>query len=226
MHDWVLPAGFWSKHWTPAVEQWSTCQRSSRFSVSKQVRLLLRQSTYFLFSFTICGNRLIFALFVHSTEDIDESSAEGLCDAKSYAKANPMLIQVPVLGTRRKFWRLSDNATRISWKLALILRSQHSVGKCLTAPLQVSNVWIGSTGSVKLRGASFSGKGFSIERVRDDYRNLSKVLQALIRMSGGDVAKLPPDYRAFLALLGDDNLMMEDEFLIVNNAALLPMKNR
>lgn len=164
--------------------------------------------------------------YQNNAEDIDESSAEGLRDAKSYAKANPMLIQVQVLGTRRKFWRLSDNATRISRKLALILRSQHSVGRCLAAPLQVSNVWIGSTGSVKLRGASFSGKGFSIERVRDDYRNLSKVLQALIRMSGGDVAKLPPDYRAFLALLGDDNLMMEDEFLIVNNAALLPMKNR
>jgi len=137
-----------------------------------------------------------------------------------------MLIQVPVLGTRRKFWRLSDNATRISRKLALILRSQHSVGNCLAAPLQVSNVWIGSTGSVKLRGASFSGKGFSIERVRDDYKNLSKVLQALITIAGGDVAKLPPDYRTFLALLGDDNLTMKDEFLIVNNAALLPMKNR
>ena len=62
--------------------------------------------------------------------------------------------------------------------------------------------------------------------MRDDYKNLSKVLQALIRVSGGDVAKLPPDYRAFLALLGDDNLTMKDEFLIVNNAALLPMKNR
>ena len=61
--------------------------------------------------------------------------------------------------------------------------------------------------------------------MRDDYKNLSKVLQALIRVSGEDVAKLPPDYRAFLALLGDDNLTMKDEFLIVNNAALLPMKN-
>jgi hypothetical protein len=137
-----------------------------------------------------------------------------------------MLIQVPVLGTRRKFWRLSDNATRISRKLALILRSQHSVGKFLSAPLQVSNVWIGSTGTVKLRGVSFNGEGFSIERVRDDYKNLSKVLQALIRISGGNVAKLPPDYSGFLALLGDDNLRMKDEFLIVNNAALLPMKNR
>ncbi|PUZ56644.1 hypothetical protein GQ55_5G343000 [Panicum hallii var. hallii] len=174
----------------------------------------------------VLANGVDASQYQNNTEDIDESSAEGLCDAKSYAKANPMLIQVPVLGTRRKFWRLSDNATRISRKLALILRSQHSVGKFLSAPLQVSNVWIGSTGSVKLRGVSFNGEGFSIERVRDDYKNLSKVLQALIRISGGNVAKLPPDYRGFLALLGDDNLRMKDEFLIVNNAALLPMKNR
>ncbi|CAL4963793.1 unnamed protein product [Urochloa decumbens] len=161
-----------------------------------------------------------------NTEDIDESSAEELCDAKSYAKANAMLIQVPVLGTSKRFWRLSDQATRISRKLALILRSQHSVGKSLAARLQVSHVWIGSAGSVKLRGISFSDKGFSIERVRDDYKQLSRVLQALIRISGGDIAKLPPDFRGFLALLGNDNLTMGDEFLIVNNAALLPMKNR
>ena len=82
-----------------------------------------------------------------------------------------MLIQVPVLGTTKTFWRLSDEATRISRKLALIVRSQHSVGKYLTAPLQVSNVWIGSTGNVKLKGVSFTGEGFfSIERVRDDYK--------------------------------------------------------
>nr|CAB3473081.1 unnamed protein product [Digitaria exilis] len=160
------------------------------------------------------------------TEDIDESSAEGLCDAKSYVKANPMLIQVHVLGTTRKFWRLSDKATRISRKLALILRSQHSVGKCLAGPLQVSNILIGSSGSVKLRGVSFTGKGFSIDRVRDDYKQLSRVLQTLIRASGGDVTKLPPDYRKFLTLLANDNLTMRDEFLIVNSAALLPMKNR
>lgn len=166
-------------------------------------------------------------MFRHSTEDIDESSAEALCSAKSYAKANPMLIHVPVLGTSKKFWRLSDKATRISRKLALILRNHHSVGKHLAAPLQVSNVWIGSTsGSVKLRGVSFSAKGFCIERVRDDYRHLSRVLQAMIRISGGDVSRLPPDFRGFLELLGRDTLTMEDEFLIVNNAALLPMKNR
>ncbi|CAD6340050.1 unnamed protein product [Miscanthus lutarioriparius] len=53
-----------------------------------------------------------FSLFVHSTEDIDEYSAERLHDAMSYAKNNAMLIQV-------------------------------------------SNVWIGSTGNVKLKGAHF-----------------------------------------------------------------------
>ncbi|KAG2588529.1 hypothetical protein PVAP13_5NG341681 [Panicum virgatum] len=95
------------------------------------------------------ANGVAASQYQNNTEDIDESSAEGLRDAKSYAKANPMLIQVPVLGTRRKFWRLSDDATRIIRKLALILRSQHSVGNCLAAPLQVSNVWIGSTGSVR-----------------------------------------------------------------------------
>jgi hypothetical protein len=165
----------------------------------------------------------------HSTEDIDESSAEGLCSAKSYAKANPLLIQVPVLGTTKKFWRLSDKATRITRKLALILRNHHAVGKHLATPLQVSNVWIGNTGgSVKLRGVSFTPKGFGIQRVRDDYKQLSRLLQAIIRISGGDaaIARLPPDYREFLALLGSDTLAMDDEFLIVNNAALLPMKNR
>ena len=167
-----------------------------------------------------------FSLFVHSTEDIDEYSAERLRDAMSYAKDNAMLIQVPVLGTTKTFWRLSDEATRISRKLALILRSQHSVCKYLTAPLQVSNVWVGSAGNVKLRGARFTTKGFSIERVRDDYKNLSRVLKQLISISGGDINKLPPDYSQFLLLLTKDNLTTEDEFLIVNNAALLPMKNR
>ena len=84
-------------------------------------------------------------------------------------------------------------------------------------------------GSVKLRGVSFTAKGFGIERVRDDYRQLSRLLHAIIRISGGGdtaIARLPPDYREFLALLGRDTLAMEDEFLIVNNAALLPMKNR
>ncbi|KAJ1253771.1 hypothetical protein BS78_K191600 [Paspalum vaginatum] len=167
-----------------------------------------------------------------STEDIDESSAEGLCDAKSFAKANAMLIQVPVLGTTRTFWRLSDTATRISRKLALILRNHHAVGKRLASPLQLSNIWIGigggsATGStVKLRGVSFTDKGFGVERVRDDYRHLSAVLRSLIRASGGDLNRLPPDYREFLALLESDALAMEDEFLVVNNAALLPMKNR
>ncbi|KAL6597338.1 hypothetical protein ACP70R_021800 [Stipagrostis hirtigluma subsp. patula] len=160
------------------------------------------------------------------TEDIDESSVEGLRSAESYAKANEMLIKVKVLGTKKTFWRLSDEATRISRKLALILRSHHSVGKYLTAPLQVSNVWISSSGNVKLRGVSFSDKHFSIERVRDDYKHLSRVLRALIRISGGDITKLPPDYKEFLALLRRDTLTMRDEFLIVNNSALLPMKNR
>ncbi|XP_066342820.1 uncharacterized protein [Miscanthus floridulus] len=165
-----------------------------------------------------------------NTEDIDESSAEGLCSAKSYAKANPLLIQVPVLGTTKKFWRLSDKATRITRKLVLILRNHHAVGKHLAAPLQLSNVWIGSTGgSVKLRGVSFTAKAFGIERVRDDYKQLSRLLLAIIRISGGGdaaIARLPPDYREFLALLGSDTLAMDDEFLIVNSAALLPMKNR
>lgn len=176
---------------------------------------------------------MVASQYQSNTEDIDESSAEGLCSAKSYAKANPLLIQVPVLGTTKKFWRLSDKATRITRKLVLILRSHHAVGKHLAAPLQVSNVWIGSAGGgsvvVKLRGVSFTAKGFGVDRVRDDYKQLSRVLQAIIRIcSGGDVAiaRLPPDYREFLALLGRDTLAMEDEFLIVNNAALLPMKNR
>jgi hypothetical protein len=163
---------------------------------------------------------------LHSTEDIDESSAEGLCDAEAYARANGMLIRVPVLGTTKTFWRLSDEATKISRKLALILRSQHSVRKYLIAPLQESNVWISSSGSVKLRGVCFSGKCFTIQRVRDDYRHLSRFLQALICSSGGDITKLPPDYKKFLALLVSDTLAMKDEFLIVNNPALLPMSNR
>ena len=137
-----------------------------------------------------------------------------------------MLIQVPVLGTTKTFWRLSDEATRISRKLALILRSQHSVCKYLTAPLQVSNVWIGSTGNVKLRGVSLGERFFRIERVRDDYKHLSRVLELLIMISGGDINKLPPDYRDFLLLLRRNDLTRNDEFLIVNNAALLPMKNR
>jgi len=161
-----------------------------------------------------------------NTKDIDESSAERLYDAMSYAMANMMLIQVQVLGTTKEFWRLSDKATRISRKLALILRSHHSVGKYLTAPLQVSNIWIGSNGIVKLRGVSFTSKGFSTERVRDDYKRLSRILTALITISGGDSTKLPPDYAEFLLLLESDTLKMKDEFLIVNNAALLPIRNR
>jgi hypothetical protein len=62
--------------------------------------------------------------------------------------------------------------------------------------------------------------------VRDDYKNLSRVLKQLISISGGYINKLPPDYREFLLLLMKDNLTTEDEFLIVNNAALLPLKNR
>uniref|UniRef100_A0A0D9XRE7 Uncharacterized protein n=1 Tax=Leersia perrieri TaxID=77586 RepID=A0A0D9XRE7_9ORYZ len=161
--------------------------------------------------------------------DIDESSAERLYDAKSYVMANPILIQVQVLGTTKRFWRLSDKATRISRKLALILRSHHSVRKCLTAPLKVSNIWIGSNGNVKLRGVYFTGNGFNIQRVRDDYDHLSRVLMALISMnsiSGRDITKLPPDYMEFLLLLQEDTLTMKDEFLIVNHVALLPMKNR
>ncbi|XP_034594546.1 uncharacterized protein [Setaria viridis] len=111
-------------------------------------------------------------------------------------------------------------------EIRLLLANGHSVGKCLADRLQVSNVWVGNAGSVKLRGVSFTSKGFGIERVRDDYKQLSRVLQALIRISGGDITKVPPDYREFLALLGNDNLTMRDEFLIVNHAALLPMKNR
>ncbi|TKW38683.1 hypothetical protein SEVIR_1G131900v4 [Setaria viridis] len=163
---------------------------------------------------------------VHRAEDIDESSAERLYDAMRYAKANAMLIQVPVLGTAKKFWRLSDKATRISRKLALILSSQHKIGKYLTAPLQLSDVWIGNNGSVKLRGVSFTDTGFSIERVRDDYKYLAKVLIKLIKFSGGDISNLPPDYREFLLLIGRGTVTMRDEFLIVNNVALLPMENR
>ena len=136
-----------------------------------------------------------------------------------------MLIEVPVLGTTKKFWRLSDKATRISRKLVLILNSHHAVCKYLTAPLQVSNVWISSTGIVKLRGVSFTSKHFSIERVHD-YKHLSTVLLVLISISGGDITKLPPDYEEFIMLLRRNTLTVQDEFLIVNNSALLPMKNR
>lgn len=137
-----------------------------------------------------------------------------------------MLIQVQVLGTTKKFWRLTDEATRISRKLALIVRSQHAVGKHLSSPLRVSNIWISSSGSVKLRGAHFSGKRFSFKRVRDDYRDVSRVLHSMIRISGGDITTLPPDYKEFLSLLASDTLTANDEFLIVNNPALLPMSNR
>jgi hypothetical protein len=37
---------------------------------------------------------------------------------------------------------------------------------------------------------------------------------------------LPPDYRGFLVLMGSGTVTMRDEFLIVNNVALLPMENR
>jgi hypothetical protein len=159
-------------------------------------------------------------------DEIDESSAEELRDAASYVQHNAMLIQVPVVGTARTFWRLSDEATRMIRKLALILRNHHSVCKCLAAPLQASNVWVGSAGNAKLRGARFTDKGFSVERVREDYRNLFWVLQQLISISGGDTSKLPPDYIDFLSLLTEDNLTNKDEFLVVNHAALLPLKNR
>ncbi|GJM94389.1 hypothetical protein PR202_ga11029 [Eleusine coracana subsp. coracana] len=121
---------------------------------------------------------------------------------------------------------LRGSVARISRKLALILKSHHAVCKYLTAPLQVSNVWISSTGIVKLRGISFTSKHFSIERVRDDYKHLSRVLLALISISGGDITKLPPDYKEFIMLLTRNTLTVQDEFLIVNNSALLPMKNR
>jgi hypothetical protein len=65
--------------------------------------------------------------------------------------------------------------SRINRKLALILRSHHSVGKCLAAPLQVSNVWISSAGGVKLRGVHFTGKHLSIERFQDDYKRQAPV---------------------------------------------------
>ncbi|KAL6597337.1 hypothetical protein ACP70R_046777 [Stipagrostis hirtigluma subsp. patula] len=183
------------------------------------------------------ANSVVAPRYPCNNEDIDESSAEGLCSAESYAKANEMLIQVKVLGTKKTFWRLSDETTRISRKLALILRNHHSVGKCLTAPLQVSNVWIGSSGCVKLRGVSFTDKHFGIKCVRDDYKDLSRVLLALIRISSWDITKfpwdykkflalLPPDYKEFLTLLKRDTLTMNDEFLVVNNSALLPMTNR
>jgi hypothetical protein len=142
------------------------------------------------------------------------------------AKANTMMIQVPVLGTSKKFWRLSDKATRISRKLALILSGQHSDGKYLTAPLQLSNVRIGNNESVKLRGVSFADRGSSIERVRNDYKYLAKVLIELMKYSGGDINNLPPDYMDFLMLMLRGNVTVRDEFLIVNNVALLPMENR
>ncbi|GJN40442.1 hypothetical protein PR202_gb29654 [Eleusine coracana subsp. coracana] len=138
----------------------------------------------------VVGNKVVPPGYQCNTEDIDdESSAEGLCDAESYAKANAMLVQVLVLGTTKTFWRLSDKATRISRKLALILRSYHSVGKYLSSFLQ-------------------------------------RPIQVLIRISGGDITNLPPDYKEFLALLVSNTLTMKDEFLIVNNSALLPMSNR
>ena len=202
----------------------SACQLKVRCCLLLLVQIIARNfSLLRRFNFIVFTH---FALCVHSTKDIDESSAKRLYDAMSYAMANMMLIQVPVLGTTKEFYRLSDKATRISRKLALILRNYHSKCKCLTAPLHVSNVWVGSAGNVKLRGARFTTKGFSIERVRDDYKNLSRVLKQLISISGGDINKLPPDYSQFLLLLTKDNLTTEDEFLIVNNAALLPLKNR
>jgi hypothetical protein len=145
--------------------------------------------------FLVPSIQLSFCYFYsYSTGDIDESSALGLRDAASYAKANAMLIQVPVLGTAKTFWRLSDDATKISRKLALILRSHHSVGKYLAAELQLSNVWIGSTGSVKLRGGvCFTDKSFNIQRVRDDYKHVCRIPLSMICISGGDIAKLPPD---------------------------------
>lgn len=169
---------------------------------------------------------MLIVSILHSIEDIDEWSAEELFEMESYAKANAMLLQVPVLGTMKTFWRLSDEATRISRKLALILRNHHSVNKYLAAPLRVSNVWISSSGNVKLRGVRFSGKRFSLKHVRDDYKDMSRVLHELIRISSGDITKLPQDYKAFLALLVRDTITPKDEFLIVNNPALLPMSNR
>jgi len=101
-----------------------------------------------------------------------------------------------------------------------------SYAKANAMLIEVSNVWISSTGIVKLRGVSFTSKHFSIERVRDDYKHLSTVLLVLISISGGDITKLPPDYEEFIMLLRRNTLTVQDEFLIVNNSALLPMKNR
>jgi hypothetical protein len=57
-------------------------------------------------------------------------------------------------------------------------------------------------------------------------KHLSRVLQELILISGGNITKLPPDYKEFLMLLESDTITMKDEFLIVNNPAPLPMSNR
>lgn len=62
--------------------------------------------------------------------------------------------------------------------------------------------------------------------MRNDYKYLAKVLIELMKYSGGDINNLPPDYMDFLMLMLRGNVTVRDEFLIVNNVALLPMENR
>ncbi|CAL4937798.1 unnamed protein product [Urochloa decumbens] len=113
--------------------------------------------------------------------------------------------------------------------LVQIFKSQHSIGKVLDDSITASNVWICiATGRAQLRDVTFTDKAYSLQRVKQDYKTLSKVLKEIVLVWGGKKAlgDTPSDYLGFLSYLENDVLAVRDEFMAENHCALVPISNR
>ncbi|BAF07822.1 uncharacterized protein [Oryza sativa Japonica Group] len=154
------------------------------------------------------------------------TSAGELIDALTYARANPLMRKVKIMGREDKIiWIPNDNLRRLVRSLNKTYALLHAKKKCLSS-LTSSNVLVGEDGSAVIQGVIEIP--YSEEEACCRYNETASILKELITESVGSEAigvDCIADFRRLLRQMESMTSVCQ-EYIISNHASLIPDANR
>uniref|UniRef100_A0A0D9VE15 Uncharacterized protein n=1 Tax=Leersia perrieri TaxID=77586 RepID=A0A0D9VE15_9ORYZ len=154
------------------------------------------------------------------------SGAGELINALSYARANPLMRRVKILGREEKLvWIPNDNLRRLIRSLNMIHKLLHKKKKCLLS-LTSSSVLVDEEGRGVIQGATVIK--YSTEDVCRGYNETSAIVKELIIESVGLEAigvDCIADFRRLLHQM-ENVTSIDQEYILSNHASLIPDFNR
>uniref|UniRef100_A0A0D3F0S2 Uncharacterized protein n=1 Tax=Oryza barthii TaxID=65489 RepID=A0A0D3F0S2_9ORYZ len=154
------------------------------------------------------------------------TSAGELIDAFTYARANPLMRKVKIMGREDKIlWIPNDNLRRLVRSLNKTYALHHAKKKCLSS-LTSSNILVGEDGSAVIQGVIEIP--YSEEEACCRYNETASILKELITESVGSEAigvDCIGDFRRLLRQM-ESMTSVYQEYIISNHASLIPDANR